>query len=95
MSASWDAYLHSIVPEEAETTRGRHRSVFGNIPDEQIRFDGAPKWIRGVPSDHRGGGLSNRKYVMLLIGTPSFSYRPKPHVSGCSCRMNQTNNPKQ
>ena len=30
---------------EAEFTRVRYRSVFGNIPDEQFHFDGALDWI--------------------------------------------------
>ena len=46
---------------EAETTRERYRSVFGHIPDGQFHFDGAVEWIRGLPSVHRGGGLSSRK----------------------------------
>ncbi len=33
---------------EAEITRERYRSVLGDIPDEQFRFDGALEWIRGL-----------------------------------------------
>lgn len=33
---------------EAEATRERYRSVFGDIPDGQFRFDGALEWIRGL-----------------------------------------------
>ena len=33
---------------EAELTRERYRSVLGDIPDEQFRFDGALEWIRGL-----------------------------------------------
>ena len=33
---------------EAEATRERYRSVFGEIPDEQFHFDGALEWIRGL-----------------------------------------------
>ena len=33
---------------EAEFTRGRYRSVLGDIPDEQFRFEGALEWIRGL-----------------------------------------------
>ena len=33
---------------EAEITRGRYRSVLGDIPDEQFRFDGALEWIRSL-----------------------------------------------
>ena len=35
---------------EAEMTRGRYRSVLGNIPDERFHFDGALEWIRGLSS---------------------------------------------
>ena len=35
---------------EAESTRERYRSVFGDIPDGQFRFDGAVEWIRGLSS---------------------------------------------
>ncbi|MDE0521015.1 MAG: hypothetical protein OXH79_03560 [Boseongicola sp.] len=80
---------------ETEATRERYRSVFGEILDEQFHFDGALEWTRGLQSDHRGGGLCNRKWVRLLICTPSFSYRPKPDASGCSCRATQTSSPKQ
>ena len=31
---------------------------------------------------------------MLLFGIPSFSYRSKPRVSGCSCSTTRTNGPK-
>ena len=33
---------------EAEATRERYRSVFGDIPDGQFHFDGALEWIRGL-----------------------------------------------
>ena len=33
---------------EAESTRERYRSVFGDIPDGQFHFDGALEWIRGL-----------------------------------------------
>ena len=33
---------------EAETTRERYRSVFGDIPDGQFHFDGALEWITGL-----------------------------------------------
>ena len=46
---------------EIEATRETYRSVFGGIPDGQFHFDGAVEWIRGLPSVHRGGGLSSRK----------------------------------
>ena len=32
---------------EAEVTRGRYRSVLGDIPDKQFHFGGALEWIRG------------------------------------------------
>ena len=32
---------------------------------------------------------------MLLIGIPSISHRPKPQVSGYSCRTTWTNSPKR
>ena len=35
---------------EAEVTRSRYRSVLGDIPDEQFRFEGALEWIRGLSS---------------------------------------------
>ena len=35
---------------EAEVTRRRYRSVLGDIPDEQFRFEGALEWIRGLSS---------------------------------------------
>ena len=34
---------------EAEITRSRYRSVFGDMPDQQFQFDGALEWIRGLP----------------------------------------------
>ena len=34
---------------DAETTRERYRSVFGDIPHEQFHFDGALEWIRDLP----------------------------------------------
>ena len=33
---------------EAELTRRRYRSVFGDIPDERFHFGGALEWIRGL-----------------------------------------------
>ncbi len=33
---------------EAEATRERYRSVFGDIPDGQFHFNGALEWIRGL-----------------------------------------------
>ena len=33
---------------EAEFTRGRYRSVLGDIPDERFHFEGALEWMRGL-----------------------------------------------
>ncbi len=33
---------------DAEATKGRYRSVLGNIPDGQFHFDGALEWIRSL-----------------------------------------------
>ncbi len=35
---------------DAEMTRRRYRSVFGDIPDERFHFDGALEWLRHLTS---------------------------------------------
>ncbi len=64
---------------ETETTQETYRSMFGDIPDGQFHFDGALDWIRGLPSDHRGGGSASGKQVMLIIGTLSSHPTPALH----------------
>ena len=39
---------YAYIVHEAESTQSRYRSVLGDVPDEQCRFEGALEWIRGL-----------------------------------------------